>query len=239
MQTELTLLIAFGAGVLSFLSPCVLPLVPAYLGMLAGRTMQSDGAPKGRTLLHAVAFIGGFTAIFVALGASVALMGFMFQDIIRSLAFRVVAGAVLIVLGLHGAAFIQIDTLFRDMRVQWRPSGKVGLSQSFLVGAAFASGWTPCIGPILGSILVYAGTTTTVVQGALLLTAYSLGLGVPFLIAGYAIDTASRLMRRANQRARVVELTSGFLMMGMGIVVMTGGMTWFAGLLADWGFVGV
>ena len=107
------------------------------------------------------------------------------------------------------------------------------------MGAAFASGWTPCIGPILGSILLYAGSGGTAAQGALLLTAYSLGLGVPFLLAGYAIEGATRVMRRINRHARAVELTSGGLMAAMGVVVMTGGLTWFAGLLSDLGVTGI
>jgi cytochrome c-type biogenesis protein len=239
MYGDLSLLVAFGAGVLSFVSPCVLPLVPAYVGMLAGATVSAGRVSPARTMLHAVAFVTGFGAVFVGLGASVGLVGFAFQDVVRSLAFRVVAGGALVVLGLHGAGIVRIPALMRDVRVRFNPAGKLGIAPSFLVGAAFAAGWTPCIGPILGTILLYAGTAGTVGQGALLLAAYSLGLGVPFLLAGYALESATLVMRRVNRQARAVELASGALIAAMGLVVMSGGLTWFAGYLSDLGVQGI
>ncbi|MBU6288583.1 MAG: cytochrome c biogenesis CcdA family protein [Chloroflexota bacterium] len=239
MSSDLSLVVAFGAGVLSFVSPCVLPLVPAYVGMLAGATVSGGRASPARTMLHAMTFVIGFGAVFVGLGASVGLVGFAFQDVVRSLAFRIVAGGALVVLGLHGAGIVRIPALMRDVRVRFNPAGKLGVAPSFLVGAAFAAGWTPCIGPILGTILLYAGTEGTVGKGALLLAAYSLGLGVPFLLAGYALESATLVMRRVNQQARAVELASGALMAAMGVVVMTGGLTWFAGYLSDLGVQGI
>ena len=232
-------MVAFGAGVLSFASPCVLPLVPAYVGMLAGATVSGERASQARTMVHAVAFVAGFGAIFVGLGASVGLVGFAFQDVVRSLAFRAVAGGSLILLGLHGAGIVRIPLLLRDIRVRFNPAGRFGVVPSFLVGAAFAAGWTPCIGPILGTILLYAGTEGTVGQGAILLAAYSLGLGVPFLLAGYALESATRLFRRLNRQARVVELASGSLVAAMGVVILTGGLTWFAGFLSGLGVQGI
>jgi cytochrome c-type biogenesis protein len=207
--------------------------------MLAGVSVSHERASQGRTLLHAAAFVTGFSVIFVGLGASVGLVGYAFQDVVRSVAFRVIAGALLVLLGLHGAGIVPIPVLLRDVRVRFNPAGRLGVVPSFLVGTAFAAGWTPCIGPILGAILLYAGTEGTVGQGALLLAAYSLGLGVPFLLAGYALDEATRLMRRVNRQARAVELASGALLVGMGFVVMTGGLTWFAGLLAELGVQGI
>ena len=239
MAGELSLLVAFGAGVLSFASPCVLPLVPAYVGMLAGATVSGERASQGRTMVHAAAFVAGFGAIFVGLGASVGLVGFAFQDVVRSLAFRVVAGGALVILGLHGAGIVRIPVLLRDVRVRFNPVGRFGVVPSFLVGAAFAAGWTPCIGPILGTILLYAGTEGTVGQGAVLLAAYSLGLGVPFLLAGYALESATRLMRQVNRQARVVELASGSLVAAMGVVILAGGLTWFAGFLSALGVQGI
>ena len=239
MSGELSLLVAFGAGVLSFASPCVLPLVPAYVGMLAGATVSGERASQGRTMVHAAAFVAGFGAIFVGLGASVGLVGFAFQDVVRSLAFRVVAGGALVILGLHGAGIVRIPVLLRDVRVRFNPVGRFGVVPSFLVGAAFAAGWTPCIGPILGTILLYAGTEGTVGQGAVLLAAYSLGLGVPFLLAGYALESATRLMRQVNRQARVVELASGSLVAAMGVAISAGGLTWFAGFLSGLGVQGI
>jgi cytochrome c-type biogenesis protein len=239
MIQELSLIVAFGAGVLSFASPCVLPLVPAYVGMLAGASVADERPSSGRTLLHAVAFVTGFGAVFVGLGASVGMVGYAFQDVIKSVEFRVAAGGTLIVLGLHGAGIVRIPLLLRDVRVRFNPAGRSGVFASFLVGAAFAAGWTPCIGPILGTILLYAGTEGTVGQGALLLGAYSLGLGVPFLIAGYALESATRVMRRVNRQARAVELVSGALVSVMGLVILTGGLTWFAGFLSELGVQGI
>jgi cytochrome c-type biogenesis protein len=236
---NLSLVVAFGAGVLSFASPCVLPLVPAYVGHLAGRTLDKEDASRAKTLGHALVFVLGFTTIFVALGASVGLVGFLVQDVIKSLAFRIVAGAVLVVMGLHMAGILRINALYRDTRFQLRPNRRLGLFSSFLIGVIFAAGWTPCIGPILGTILVYAGTQGTVAQGALLLTAYSLGLGVPFLVAGYALEAATRAIRRLNRHAHAVELTSGGLMVAMGFVVMFNVMTWLAAYLSQMGITGV
>ena len=143
MSSDLSLVVAFGAGVLSFVSPCVLPLVPAYVGMLAGATVSGGRASPARTMLHAMTFVIGFGAVFVGLGASVGLVGFAFQDVVRSLAFRIVAGGALVVLGLHGAGIVRIPALMRDVRVRFNPAGKLGVAPSFLVGAAFTAGWTP------------------------------------------------------------------------------------------------
>ncbi len=236
---QLSLALAFGAGILSFASPCVLPLVPAYVGHLAGRAIEKEGGSRALTVAHALAFVLGFSAIFVALGASVGLVGYVFQDAIKSFTFRVIAGAVLIVMGLHTAGMLRISRLYRDARLRLRPSPRLGLLASFLVGVIFAAGWTPCIGPILGTILVYAGTQGTVAQGTLLLAAYSLGLGMPFLAAGWALDTATQAIRWLNRHARVVELTSAALMMGMGVLVMLNVMTYIAAYAYRLGFSGV
>jgi cytochrome c-type biogenesis protein len=238
---NLTLVVAFGAGVLSFASPCVLPLVPAYVGHLAGRTLDKDetGASRARTLAHAVAFVLGFTAVFVLLGATVGLVGYVFQDVVKSLAFRLAAGLLLVVLGLHMAGVLRITALYRDARLHLRPDPRFGLLASFVVGMIFAAGWTPCIGPILGAILGLGLQQGTAGQGALLLTAYSLGLGVPFLVAGYALEWATRAVRRLNRHAHAVELASGALMVAMGFLVMFNVMTWIAAYASRLGFTGV
>lgn len=236
---NLSLLVAFGAGVLSFASPCVLPLVPAYVGHLAGHALDKEGGSRVRTLSHAVAFVLGFTAIFVALGASVGLVGYLFQDVVKSLAFRIGAGALLVVLGLHMAGVLRINALYRDTRFQFRPSPRFGLLTSFSIGVIFATGWTPCIGPILGAILGLGLAQGTVVQGTLLLTAYSLGLGVPFLVTGYALEWATLAVRRLNRHAHAVELTSGGLMVAMGFLVMFNVMTWIASYASRLGFTGI
>lgn len=238
--TNLSLILAFGAGVLSFASPCVLPLVPAYIGHLAGHVLDKEGAAsRARTLAHAATFVLGFTVVFVALGASVGLIGFLVQDLIKSLAFRVIAGTVLVVMGLHMAGILRIGALYRDTRFQMKANPRLGLLSSFLIGVIFAAGWTPCIGPILGAILGLGLMHGTVVQATLLLTAYSLGLGVPFLVAGYALEHATRLIRRLNRHAHAVELTSGGLMVAMGFVVMFNVMTWIAAFASRLGYTGI
>lgn len=236
---NLTLLVAFGAGVLSFVSPCVLPLVPAYIGRLAGLSLDKEGVGRAETLSHAIAFVLGFTVIFVALGASVGTLGGIAQDVLKSVAFRVTAGIVLVVLGLHMAGVLRIPALYRDTRLQVRLDPRYGLAASFGIGVIFAAGWTPCIGPILGSILYVAGTQGTALQGALLLTAYSFGLGVPFLLVGYAFEPASRLIRRLNRHAHAVELASGALMVVMGFVVMFNVMTFIAAYASRLGYTGL
>ena len=236
---NLSLLVAFGAGVLSFVSPCVLPLVPAYVGHLAGRTLDKEGGPRITTLAHALAFVLGFTVVFVSLGALVGLIGYVFQDAVKSLAFRVIAGAVLVLMGLHTIGLLRINALYRDTRVQVRPSPSLGLLASFFVGIAFASGWTPCIGPILGTILSLGLQQGTVPQATALLTAYSLGLGVPFLVTGYALEAATRIIRRLNRRAHMVEVVSGGLMVAMGLMVAFNVMTWIAAFASRMGYVGI
>jgi len=186
-----------------------------------------------------LAFVLGFTTVFVALGASVGLVGFLVQDVIKSLWFRIAAGSVLVVMGLHMTGVLRIPLLYRDTRFQMRANPRWGLASSFLIGIIFASGWTPCIGPILGAILVYAGTQGTLTQGALLLTAYSLGLGVPFLVTGYALESATKVLRRLNRHVRSVELVSGGLMVAMGFLVMFNVMTWIAAWATQLGYTGV
>ena len=217
---NLSLIVAFGAGALSFASPCVLPLVPAYIGHLAGRSVgkEPDAGQRSETLVHALAFVLGFSAVFIVLGASVGLVGFIVREQLPWL--RWVGGTILVVMGLHVSGVLRIPALYRELRLSFRPSRRFGVTSSFLVGSIFGAGWTPCIGPILGAILLYASTTQTVGQGALLLTAYSLGLGVPFLIAALALDRVLGFLRRLNRQAQLVEWISGTLLVGMGFVVM-------------------
>ena len=230
----MSLVVAFGAGVLSFASPCVLPLVPAYIGHLAGRSLgkEPDSVRRSATLAHALAFVLGFSAIFIVLGASVGLVGFIVRD--QLVWLRWVGGAILVVMGLHVAGLLRIPALYREMRFTFQPSKRLGVASSFLVGSIFGAGWTPCIGPILGAILLYASTTQTVGQGALLLSAYSLGLGVPFLIAAFALSRAMGLLRRLNRQAQLVEWTSGALLVGMGFVVMFNFIGRLASIFPTW-----
>ncbi|MCL5959699.1 MAG: cytochrome c biogenesis protein CcdA [Chloroflexi bacterium] len=224
---SISLIVAFGAGILSFLSPCVLPLVPVYITHLAGTSASSSqpGYARLPTLIHAVTFVAGFSTIFVLLGASVGLMGSVLYDKLPIL--RQVGGVFLIILGLHTIGILKIPFLYREKKLNFTPNPRLGYLSSFLIGVTFSAGWTPCVGTILGTILFLASTTETAWQGAYLLIAYSLGLGVPFLAAGAAIGSASNVLKRLNRRLNLVSAISGFLLIAMGIAVYADMLTRF------------
>jgi cytochrome c-type biogenesis protein len=222
---NITLAIAAGAGLLSFASPCVVPLVPGYLGYLsgtaAGQIPDSTAAralQRRRLVAHALSFVLGFTLVFTALGASVGLLGYAVRDMLPYI--QKAGGIVLIAFGLHTMRVITLPFLYREMRMDVRSVPRTwGYLSSVLIGAIFGAGWTPCIGVVLSGILTMAAASATVTQGATLLLAYSLGLGVPFLICALGIDRAQGALRRLNRRARAVELVSGALLIVMGLLV--------------------
>jgi len=225
-----SLLAAFGAGLLSFLSPCVFPLVPGYLAYMAGTTTREAGSAgaRWRVTLHAACFVAGFSLIFVALGATASVLGQLFGQH-RTLLGKL-AGVVIIVFGLHIAGVIKLPWLYREMRreVAVGQSGPAYL-RSGLIGLAFGAGWTPCVGPLLGSILTLAAATTTLGGGILLLLVYALGLGVPFLLTGLLISSATRAFRALNRVMRPLSLISGGLMVAMGLLVLSGALERLAG----------
>jgi len=222
MSQEVTLLAAFAAGFLSFVSPCVLPLIPGYISFISGLTleeMQGNAGVKssrGPVLLASSAFVLGFTVVFVAAGASASALGkFMYA---QSPILEKVAGTILIVLGLHMMGVFRIRLLENDKRIhtQRKPAGPLG---AFLVGTAFAFAWTPCIGPILGGILAMAASRDSVVEGMQMLAVYSLGLGVPFLLTSVAIDRFFAAAARVRKYYRAIELVSGGLLILVGILI--------------------
>jgi cytochrome c-type biogenesis protein len=213
-------LVAFSAGLLSFVSPCVLPLVPAYIGNLAGVGASAGSIneiDRRRTFSHAVAYVLGFGVVFTALGASSALIGSFLQDNLDTL--QQIAGVALIILGLHMTGIIRIPALYRTVGFDAGAGRKVGYTRSFLVGSAFAIGWVPCIGPILGGILTLAGTSASVWTGTYLLMFYSLGLGIPFLLTGLAVSDASAFFRKIGPALPVVEIISGALLIFLGALI--------------------
>lgn len=217
-----SLVIAFGAGLLSFLSPCVLPLVPGYLGYLSGASVGADGELVGdrrRVMLHATSFVMGFSLIFVALGASVGLIGYFFIQNLPII--QKIGGIVLVAFGLHMLHFIEIPFLYRTVQFDSSKVQNRSVLGSMLIGAIFAAGWTPCVGLILSGILALAASSTTVGRGALLLAVYSLGLGVPFLLSALGLDRARGVLRRLNRRAQLVERVSGVFMIMMGLIVFS------------------
>ena len=221
---DVTSVVAFSAGVFSFLSPCVLPLVPSYISFVAGMSLQElEGGKEGKIrraiFLNAVLFILGFSAVFIALGASFSLLG---RALLGSIDLVRKAGGILIILfGLFIAGILKLPFLMRERRLQLqeRPAGYLG---AVLVGAAFGAGWIPCVGPILGSILTLAGTSETAGRGVVLLSAYSLGLGVPFLLSALALNGFNRFFQRFRPYMRIIEMIAGVLLVLIGILLFTG-----------------
>jgi cytochrome c-type biogenesis protein len=265
--SPLSLLVAFVAGVLSFISPCVLPLIPGYISFISGATLdQMRGRPLAesrqpaaggrqqvtrdplaassplpavaeargtsrRILLTSLAFVAGFSLVFVAFGATASVIGRLLGSYKTQIAY--VAGAVLVVLGLHMMGVFRIGFLDYEKRKQTssRPTGLLG---AMLVGIAFAFGWTPCIGPILGGILTIAGAQESVMQGVVLLAAYSLGLGVPFLLTALAIDRFFAAFARIRRHYHAIEIVSGLLLIGIGALMLLNRLTLITNVLAPY-----
>jgi cytochrome c-type biogenesis protein len=223
MNQSVGVLVAFSAGLFSFLSPCVLPLFPSYLSFITGMSVNAltgdvTAETRRRILLHSIAFIVGFSLVFVALGASFSAAGQFLLDYRDWI--RVVGGVLIIIFGLYIAGLLKIGIFGRYQQIQLRqkPAGYLG---TFLVGVTFAIGWTPCVGPILGATLSLAGTAETVQRGIGLLVAYSLGLGVPFLISSLALGTFLRFFKRYRPFIPAVERAAGVLLVIVGVLVVT------------------
>lgn len=228
VSQSVSLITAFLAGVLSFVSPCVLPIVPGYLSFISGvnvaqyRTSEAPRDLAWRVGLTSLAFVLGFSTVFVTLGAAATAIGYTLQQYKRELA--VVGGLFIIVLGLHTAGLLQIKWLLYEKRAEVK-SKPLGLLGAYVVGLAFAFGWTPCIGPILGAILLYASQQETVTEGVLLLAAYSAGLGIPFLVAGAAINAFFAAFKRLRAHMKAFEYASGALLVAVGLLLVTDRLT--------------
>jgi cytochrome c-type biogenesis protein len=222
-------LFALSAGVLSFLSPCVLPLVPSYLSFVTGMNLDElqESPDRAHVLTHSVLFVSGFTAVFVTLGATASFLG-AFAFAYKAWLARL-GGVLIIVLGLHLLGLFRIGPLMREKRVQLsdKPEGFIG---TIGVGAAFAAGWTPCIGPVLGSIMTLAATRETIWSGVGLLFVYSVGLAIPFLLAALALDRFLTTFRRFRSWIPWMERASGALLIALGLLLVTGSFT----LLTSW-----
>jgi cytochrome c-type biogenesis protein len=221
---NVTVAAALVAGMLSFLSPCVLPLVPPYLVYLTGTSIErlADAEPETRvkreTIVAALLFVLGFSTVFVALGAGASAIGAVLRAYSSELA--IVAGVAIIVMGLHFLGLTPIAWLMREKRMEM--AKPVGLWGAYLMGLAFALGWTPCIGPILAAILAVAASEATVLKGAGMLAVYSLGLGVPFLLAAFAIEPFAAFLARFKAHLGLVEKAMGGLLVLTGIAFLTG-----------------
>jgi cytochrome c-type biogenesis protein len=228
--------VALMAGIVSFISPCCLPMVPMYLAYLAGIAVRGTNRPvlqpagggavavaapsRWLILLHACAFVAGFSVVFVALGASASMLGVFLQ--LHRLFLRHVAGAMIVLFGLHTAGLLRLSWLYRERRAHIDPTTGAGLGRSGLLGLAFGAGWSPCIGPMLGSILFLASNATTLGHGVLLLIVYSLGLGIPFLLAALFVQGFARQARRVRRFFSVINVFAGGLLVLMGLLVYTG-----------------
>ena len=221
MDTDnVSLLVAFGAGTLSFASPCCLPLVPVYMGHIAGVAVaRRPDTAAWRDMGHALAFVAGFSLVFIGIWASLGLVGSLFLGYIPYL--RQVGGAILIFMGLHLLGIINIGILNREFSLRGAGPSRNGIGPSFALGIIFAAGWTPCLGPVLGSIIGLASARDSLGEGTLLLVAYSAGLGVPFLATAMAVDTVTGWLRRMRPAMFSVQLISGALVVAIGVLMVT------------------
>lgn len=227
MTNDVSMLAAFVAGVLSISSPCVLPLVPIFLAHIAGVTADEDGAAvRSRVMRNAAAYVAGFSMVFICLGLAIGAVGSLATavDVVpenRTLLVRI-GGILLILFGLVQTGLVRVPYLQRDHRVMMRAGTPGSVMSSFLIGATFGAGWSPCLGPILGSILTMAAGQASIERAGQLLTLYSLGLGVPFLAAALAFGSSAGFVRRLNGRLHAITTLSGAVMLGVGIIMVLG-----------------
>lgn len=235
---QISLIAAFSAGLLSFVSPCVLPLVPSYISYITGLSVEqlTDASErvkfKKAIVLNSLLFIAGFSSVFIAFGASASLLGqvlITYQDHIRRF-----GGALIVVFGLYLLGILNLNFLKMEHRFQFRsrPAGYLG---SFLIGVAFAAGWTPCVGPVLGSILLYASTTDSLVSGVVLLTSYSLGLGLPLFLTALGVDRFLAYFKQARAYLWGVSTVSGVLLVVVGVMIYANSLTMVTSFLEQYG----
>jgi cytochrome c-type biogenesis protein len=226
---NISVLVAFGGGLLSFLSPCVLPLVPVYLASIAGADVFT-GAGRMRVPLffHSLNFVIGFSLVFVALGAIAGLTGFAINP--STVFLNRLSGSLLIAFGAFMLAALKLPWLNYEKRLNAPVTSKTGYLRSFFIGAVFSMAWTACVGPVLGGILAIALNTATAWRGAYLLAFYSLGLGLPFLLLGVAFDFMLPLLKRIQRYSRLITVASGILLILIGVLTLTNNIHWFSTL---------
>jgi cytochrome c-type biogenesis protein len=226
---SISFLTAFGAGILSFLSPCILPLVPVYLANIAGASVLTTAPPDRKyVFLHTFIFIVGFSVVFIALGASLGLLGAAVpQGVLEK-----VGGALLIAFGIFLIAATKIPWLNYEKRLDFTRAKGTGYVRSLLIGVIFSLGWIPCVGPILGGILTLAASSQTAWQGVYLLLAYCLGLGLPFIAVGLALGAASRYIRWLSRHAFITSIVAAVLLISVGILMLTGYLEYLMGLMS-------
>jgi len=227
---EVGIPIAFLAGIVSFASPCCLPLVPGYVSYMVATNPDGSAAPRRTALLHSLAFVAGFTVVFIAIWASVGLIGYLFRDYVGLL--RQLGGAVLVFMGLHVAGAISISSLYREMRLPIGPGSasraegdgarsEPSYARSAMVGVIFSAGWTPCIGPILGGIIGLASVSASVAQGTVLLLVYAIGLGIPFVLVALGATAVSERLSWLRRHQAAVDAVTGAMLVAIGFLMIT------------------
>ena len=237
MEIQVSVPLAFVAGLVSFLSPCILPVVPSYLAFVSGLTLDElrDGTKadaRRAAVINSVLFVVGFSAVFMTMGYVATAAGRAVGDALPWL--NRIGGVVLVIFGLYLAGVLRIPALAREMRVHLsdKPAGAIG---SFVVGIAFGAGWTPCIGPILGSILLYAGMEATMAQGTLLLATYALGLGIPFVVAAVAFNWFLASVDKVKEWMVPLERMAGAVLVVIGVLMASGHFATMTAFLAGMG----
>jgi cytochrome c-type biogenesis protein len=232
---NLTLAIAFGAGVLSFASPCVLPLVPAYIAhMVTVSGERPEAAPRLINFTHASAFVGGFSLIFIGFWSALGLLGYVVVD--NAQYMREIGGAILVFMGLHLLGVINLGFMNREYTINAKEAPNPGYVRSLVLGMTFAAGWTPCIGPVLGSIIGLSVIEGDAAKGAMFLAAYSAGLGLPFLAMALALEPISAQLRKMRPFLATVPLISGTLVVTVGLLMLTNNF-FRVNQFFDWGYV--
>lgn len=219
MGSQVSFSVAFVAGLASFLSPCVLPLVPIFLAQMVGQSVSQAAEPSVKrlvTFLHALAFVTGFTLAFIALGATASTLGSVLHT--NQFLLREIGGVLLIIIGLHMTGVLKLPFLYWQKRFEFHPT-RPGYPASLLIGVIFAIGWTPCVGLILGPILALAANAATLRQGVALLLVYSLGLGIPFLLLGLGLDRFSQLLKWLKPHLGKIEIATGVIMIALGVMI--------------------
>jgi cytochrome c-type biogenesis protein len=237
--------LAFASGLISVFSPCVMPLMPAYLSLISGVSVEAmgkghqddgDGIQRARVMRACLGFVGGFSTVFMLLGVSAFALGRVLRgwrlDVFGlEIGVAQLAGVLIIVLGLHMTGLLKLGWLLKDTRLQL-DLGTKGFWPAYVVGAGFGFGWSPCIGPILGAVLTLAGSRETVFEGIALLAVYSAGLGVPFLLAGWSIEYFFNAFARIKRHFRTLEIGSGVMLVAVGLLLFTNQLAWFNGQFA-------
>ncbi|WP_328703127.1 cytochrome c biogenesis CcdA family protein [Alkalihalobacterium elongatum] len=233
---NLSLFVAFTAGMLSFFSPCVFPLIPAYIATLTGSTISENkvNVMKRTVIIRSISFILGFSFVFIILGASASFLGQLFFEN-RNLVEKI-SGFLIIVFGLQMAGLLQLKFLMREKRMQLN-STRRGVGHSLVIGMAFAFGWTPCVGIVLSSILLLAASVETMGSGMLLLSIYSLGLGIPFFIVSFILTYSLNTIKNVNKWLPKLSIVNGWILIGLGLLLFTGQFQRLSAWLAQFSFI--